>query len=54
MPKFKFNGGDIVAFGYVFCEGEYTQVPGSDVRVCAKLRGNGEFTQGRNRKKAAG
>lgn len=53
MAKFKFNGGDIVAFGYTFKKDEFTEVPDSDERACAKLRGNGEFTQGRNRKKAS-
>lgn len=51
MAKFKFNGGDIVAFGYAFKKGEFTEVPDSDERACTKLRNNGEFTQGRNRKK---
>lgn len=53
MAKFKFNGGDIVAFGYTFEDGKFTQVPDSDVRACTKLRNNSEFTQGRNRKKAS-
>jgi len=52
MAKFKFNGGDIVAFGYTFTADKFTEVPDSDVRTCTKLRNNGEFTQGRNRKKA--
>lgn len=52
MAKFKFNGGDIVAFGYTFTEGAFTEVPDSDEHACRKLRGNGEFTQGRNRKRA--
>lgn len=51
MAKFQFNGGDIVAFGYTFKKGEYTEV--TDERVAAKLRGNGEFTQGRAKKKKA-
>lgn len=52
MAKFKFNGGDIVAFGYTFEDGKFTEVPDTDEHVCRKLRNNPEFTQGRNRKKA--
>jgi hypothetical protein len=53
MAKFKFRTKDrIEAFGYVFEDGEFTEVPDSDERACTKLRNNGEFTQGRNRKKA--
>ena len=53
MAKFKYRTDERkVVFGFVFANGEYTEVPDANEVACRKLRGNPEFTQGRAKKTA--